>query len=271
MADTVHADAQGPNGGRHLFIPRAGCFLIILRYKVFITTWNAHLGILMTQIPTAPDLATPLDSMHRFIIAGWTGRDAASVQQHIDELKAIGVTPPSTVPVFYEVNPALLTTAADITVVGGKSSGEVEFVLLNTAQGLCVSVGSDHTDRWLETVSVHHSKQVCPKPIAPNAWTFASVEAHWDRLLLRSFSYRSGRRRLYQEGTVTKMLAPRDLLERFAQSQGEFAAGTAMSCGTLALHGDIEYGDCFELQLEDPVTRRVLSHRYRINALPIAA
>ena len=29
------------------------------------------------------------------VIAGWTGRDVAALEHHIEELKAIGVQPPS--------------------------------------------------------------------------------------------------------------------------------------------------------------------------------
>ena len=32
------------------------------------------------------------------IIAGWTGRDVTALNHHIEELKAIGVQPPSRVP-----------------------------------------------------------------------------------------------------------------------------------------------------------------------------
>ena len=38
--------------------------------------------------------------VQRLIIAGWTGRDAAAVQHHIEELQALGVKPPATVPTF---------------------------------------------------------------------------------------------------------------------------------------------------------------------------
>jgi hypothetical protein len=34
------------------------------------------------------------------VVAGYTGRDAAAVQHHIDELAAIGVAPPPSVPMF---------------------------------------------------------------------------------------------------------------------------------------------------------------------------
>jgi len=215
--------------------------------------------------------ATPIEMVRQLVIAGWTGRDPATVHKHIEELKAIGVPPPSTVPVFYEVSSALMTTSTDITVVGAKTSGEVEFVLINTRQGLLVTVGSDHTDRWLETVSVHHSKQVCPKPVAAECWFFESVEAHWDQLILRAYSHLGDHRRLYQEGPVTNMLAPSDLIARYAQLNGELAVGAAMSCGTLPMKDGIEYAARFEIQLEDPMTQRTLSHSYHVKALPVAA
>ncbi len=41
--------------------------------------------------------------IHDLVIAGWTGRDAATVEHHIAELEAIGVARPRTVPCFYRV------------------------------------------------------------------------------------------------------------------------------------------------------------------------
>lgn len=69
------------------------------------------------------------------------------MRKHIEELQAIGVKPPSTVPAFYPVAASLLTTRTDIDVVGPETSGEVEFVPIRTANGILVTVGSDHTDR----------------------------------------------------------------------------------------------------------------------------
>ena len=45
------------------------------------------------------------------VIAGWTGRDVAALEHHIEELKAIGVQPPSMVPLYYRVAASLLTQA----------------------------------------------------------------------------------------------------------------------------------------------------------------
>ncbi|HTQ72860.1 MAG TPA: DUF2848 domain-containing protein [Burkholderiales bacterium] len=203
------------------------------------------------------------------VIAGWTGRDKAAVEKHIAELVAIGVKRPGTVPVFYRVGASLLTAAPEVEVVGGSSSGEVEFVLVSARDALYVGVGSDHTDRKVEIYGVTVSKQMCPKPLGRELWPFAEVDAHWDRLVLRSHVTRGGRRALYQEGEVGQLLAPRALLERFSGS-AFLAPGTAMFCGTLAVRGEIGGGERFEIELHDPVRNRSLRHEYAVRELAIA-
>ncbi|HKW38471.1 MAG TPA: DUF2848 domain-containing protein [Burkholderiales bacterium] len=205
----------------------------------------------------------------RLIIAGWTGRDRASVEKHIAELAAIGVKRPRAVPVFYRVASSLLTTAREVEVVGENSSGEVEFVLVSAPDALYVGVGSDHTDRKVEAYGVTVSKQMCPKPLGPELWALEDVDSHWDRLVLRSHVTRSGRRTLYQEGPVSHMLAPRRLLERFSES-ATLAPGTAMFCGTLAVQGNIGGGERFEIELHDPVRNRSLRHEYTVSELALA-
>jgi len=204
------------------------------------------------------------------IIAGWTGRDKVAVEHHIAELAAIGVKRPRIVPCFYRVGANLLTTSGEVEVVGEDSSGEVEFVLVSSPEGLYVGVGSDHTDRKVEAYGVTFSKQMCPKPIGRELWRFTEVEKHWDRLVLRSHVIRQGRRRLYQEGAVSGMLAPRDLLARLAGSGARLSPGTAMFCGTLAVQGEIGGGERFEIELHDPLTNRSLRHEYATRSLTIA-
>src|SRR5262245_10958261 len=205
----------------------------------------------------------------QLVIAGWTGRDKASVEKHIAELEAIGVKRPRAVPVFYGVAASLLTTAREVEVVGDHSSGEVEFVLVSAPDALYVGVGSDHTDRKVEAYGVTVSKQMCPKPIGAELWPLAELEARWDSLLLRSHVTRGGKRRLYQEGEVRNMLPPRDLLSRFSGS-ASLAPGAAMFCGTLAVRGEIGGGERFEIELHDPARNRSLRHEYAIRALAIA-
>src|ERR1700761_9190863 len=155
-------------------------------------------------------------SAKRVVIAGWAGRDAAEVEHHIRELEAIGVRRPSTVPCFYVVAPALLTTSGSIEVIGEHSSGEVEVVLLQTeADGLLVGIGSDHTDRKVEGYDVAVSKQMCAKPLGKTLWRYADVAAHWDALIARSWRIDgNGERIRYQEGTLARLMHPEPLIWR---------------------------------------------------------
>ena len=60
--------------------------------------------------------------------------------------------------------------------------------------------------------------------------------------MLRAHVAENGERVLYQEGPVTAMLDPLDLIERFAGKAG-LAEGTLMFCGTLAAHGGVRPSD----------------------------
>ena len=206
----------------------------------------------------------------QLVVAGWTGRDREAVEQHIAELAAIGVPRPRAIPCFYRVGAALLTSESEIEVVGDGSSGEVECVLLSTADGLYVGVGSDHTDRLVEKHGVTVSKQMCPKPVGPELWRFADVQKHWDRLVLRSHVTRRGSRVLYQEGPVDRILSPRELVTRFTGSSRSLPQGTVMFCGTLPVHGTMGGAETFELELIDPVRGRSLKHSYTARSLPVA-
>ena len=201
------------------------------------------------------------------VIAGWTGRDPAAVEKHIKELEALGVKRPATTPIFYRCSAARLTTAESIEATGTASSGEVEFVLLATNRQLWVGVGSDHTDREVETYNVTVSKQMCDKPIAGSFWPFADCAAHWDKLMLRSYIPESGKRVLYQEGAVAGMIAPLDLIKRYT-GKSELPDGTLMFCGTFAAKGGIRPAPRFDYELEDPVLGRKITGGYSIATLP---
>jgi hypothetical protein len=209
------------------------------------------------------DLAE-IDSL---VIAGWTGRNVEALEAHIKELEAIGVKRPKSVPIFYRTAYSLLTTAPAIEVMADKSSGEVEFVLYALKDGLWLGVGSDHTDRKAETVGVTLSKQLCAKPVGATLWRYDEVKPHWDKLKLRSFVPDGSKRRLYQEGPVTNMRSPEELIKLYTGGD-KLKVGTAMFCGTFAVHGEISYSGTFDMELEDPVLGRKLTHGYKIVSLP---
>jgi hypothetical protein len=199
-------------------------------------------------------------TVKELVIAGWTGRDEAALRKHIRELEEIGVKPPKSTPIFYRVSANLITTETEIQVSGPDTSGEVEFVLLRSENDLRVAVGSDHTDRKAETIGVSLSKQLCAKPVSPESWRYDEVKPHWEKLMLRSWA--NGE--LYQEGPVTAMRSPEDLMGRYP-----LKPGYAMFCGTLAAKGGIRPAARFAMELEDPVLKRKLKHEYRIQILPV--
>jgi hypothetical protein len=212
------------------------------------------------------------------IMAGWTGRARADVQHHIDELAALGVPPPSRVPLFYRMDPALLAgPVGAIEVLGEHTSGEVEAVLVALADGLWVGLGSDHTDRAMEAHGVALSKQLCRKPMAPALWRFEEVLGHWDRLVLRAHIVEGGARRLYMEAALAAVQRPEALIAACIAEQGGLDAGgplppgTVMFMGAIAALGGIRAAPRFEIELADPVLDRTLRHAYDIRALPIVA
>lgn len=205
------------------------------------------------------------------VIAGWTGRDVAALESHIEELKAIGVQPPSSVPLYYRVAANLLTQADSIQVLGDETSGEAEVVLVGTADRLWVTVGADHTDRSVESYGVAISKQLCPKIIGHAVWRFEDVEPHWDQLILRSFVEEDGKSILYQQGTLARIRAPRELIAGWRDGDKRLPPGVAMFCGTLPAIGAIRAAPRFAMELEDPVLGRKIAHAYRTQGLPVVA
>lgn len=202
------------------------------------------------------------------VIAGWTGRDVAVLNAHIDELAALGVAPPKSVPIFYRVSADLLTPQGRVQMVGREASGEAEAVLWKQDGALFVGIGSDHTDRALETVGITLSKQLCAKPVSVTVWPWEEVAAHWDDLTLRSTLPASGE--TYQQGSVGGLRRPDDLLALYEEREGPVGDGTVMFCGTLPVHGGIRFADEMALELEDPVLGRSLRHSYKVEPLPIA-
>ena len=202
------------------------------------------------------------------VVAGWAGRDHAAIEHHIEELAAIGVPRPSAVPLYYRIAHNQLTQAECVQVVGPHSSGEVEAFVFNVDGELMVSIASDHTDRKLESHSVALSKQICIKPVACSAWRYADVEPHWDELIIRSTIEENGNRVSYQEGPLSTLRTPLNLISGYTDGTLTLPVGTGMTCGTVAVQGGIRPAQVFEMELHDPKLGRSLHHRYVVEILP---
>ena len=202
------------------------------------------------------------------ILAGWTGRDRAAMEHHIVEMEAIGVKRPPSLPVFYRCSASRLNTADEIEVTGEDSSGEVEFVLIQSEGNLWVGTGSDQTDRKVESYNITVSKQMCDKPLAPELWSYADIAAHWDQLVLLAWVIADGKRELYQQAAVGSMLAPGDLIRQY-MGTAALPEGFAMFSGTIPAIGGLRPSERFAFELEDPVLGRSLRHEYAIRTLPV--
>jgi uncharacterized protein DUF2848 len=200
------------------------------------------------------------------IVAGWTGRDEASLRHHIEELAAIGVPRPSSVPVFYRNSVNNVMQTERLEVLGPDTSGEVEPVIVALNDGLWVGLGSDHTDRKAETMGIALSKQLCGKVMGSDLWRFEDVAPHWDQMMIRAYATIGGERTLYQEGPLAAMRDPVDLMTRYGRP---FVANTIIFCGTLGAKGGIRSGSRFEMELDDPVLKRRMTHAYDVVDLPV--
>ncbi len=202
------------------------------------------------------------------VIAGWSGRDAAAVQHHIDELAEIGVAPPSRTPLYYRVGAALATQAARIQVLGEGGSGEAEAVLIGTAEhGMLVGIGSDHTDREFEAQSVAVSKQMCPKPLGRDVWRYDEVAAGWDALRLESELDGAP----YQRGVMAAVRPPVELIADYFHGYKTVPPEFAMFLGTLPAIGGVRPGKRFSARLADDRTGRRLELDYEAMSLPVVA
>jgi hypothetical protein len=180
------------------------------------------------------------------------------------------VPAPSGVPLFYRLAVTQLTQTGNLQVLGPDTSGEVEPVIVSLADGLWVTLGSDHTDRKAETIGVALSKQLCAKVLGRQLWRFEEVAPHWDQLVLRARAVIGGQRVLYQEGAVAGIRPPQALIDACSGDAG-LPAGSVMFCGTLGAIGGVRPGSRFEMELEDPVLGRRLAHDYDIEALPVVS
>lgn len=206
--------------------------------------------------------------VNEVVIGGWTGRDQEAVQHHIDELAEIGVSGPSTTPLFYRVSADLLTQSQFIQTVGDGGSGEVEAVLIGSSAGILVVAGSDHTDRKAEAYSVALSKQMCAKPISRQAWRLEDVIEGWDEIGMQSAQERDGQTVEYQSGMLSACRRPEELVKLYV-GEDALPVGTALFLGTIPVIGEIKGGDAFAMRLVDLAHDRSIGHSYRVDVLPV--
>jgi hypothetical protein len=173
------------------------------------------------------------------VMAGWTGRDPAAVQHHVDELGVLGVARPRA---------CLCSTAWTRRCSPGRSPPSRCWARAPRARsrrcwwrsptGSGSASGSDHTDRAVEAHGVAISKQLCRKPMAGDLWRFDEVIGHWDELVLRAHIVEDGERRLYMEAALAAVRRPEDLIAACALELG-LAKGAPLPIGSVMFMGAI--------------------------------
>ena len=208
--------------------------------------------------------------MRRMVDAGYTGRNQEAVRKHIEELKREGVPAPDSTPAAFEIITKLIYFDDEIEVIGDKTSGEAEFVLLCSAKEIYVGVGSDHTDRELESISIIKSKQMCPNVMSSRVWRLRDVRENWDEMILRSWVENDeGMRTLYQEAPLSAMMTPEDLMA-FVKDKldDKDLEGVVIYSGTVPnLTEKTNYNHYFEVELHNPKTGKNLGCYYRVKVL----
>lgn len=211
---------------------------------------------------------SPLEfDVEHIINAGYTGRDQAAVQAHIDELKEEGIPAPDHTPTYFPKFFDRMTQDNVFEVLDETDhSGEAEFALLFQGGKIYVGTGSDHTDRKLEGVDIPKAKQVYPNTISRELWNLSDVIGHWDQLILRSWVRVDGKKVLFQEATLDAMLDPSDLIQRVKAllADPNSTDGLVVYSGTVAAIAKVPYSDYFEAEIEDPVLKRKLSQHYML-------
>jgi hypothetical protein len=219
----------------------------------------------MNLLHGSRDLVFTADNL---VCGGWVGRDQKGLQAHIDELVQLGVPAPRRIPIYMNLSTYLLTTDDEVTVVSDKSSGEVEYVLLCSGEEVWVTVGSDHTDRDVETKSIPGSKQMYAKCLPPECWPYPDVKDHWEGLILRCWVTKGTARTLYQEAALSEILDPQGLMGKMPREGMDKKGSFILFSGTIPTKGGLIFGDSYELEMEDPLLKRAIRHSYRVRVLP---
>lgn len=197
----------------------------------------------------------------RGIVAGYTGRDMAAVQHHIDELAAIGVAPPPEIPMFYPVDAELFDSCGEHPGSVNLTSGEIEPLYIRHNGRFYLGIGSDHTDRDLETKDIGASKRACPKPVAAQVVALDGLGS----LCLDGCTARSwADGRPYQEGTLDGIRTPADIVELLLERTDIGDQDFLCLGGTLPLlDGKFIDGTEWRLELAFP-DGTTLEHTYKM-------
>lgn len=206
--------------------------------------------------------------VRKMINGGFSNRNQEAAQKHLDEIRREGINIKiEKTPIFLPKLPDRITTSNIVEVlVGSRTCGEAEPVLLFGKDDMYVAVGSDHSDRELEKHDLVVSKQMYPNVISKKVWRYEDVKDHWDDIIMRGWVVAAdGKRQLYQEGKIGEFMAVEDFLKKTKEHVEGDLTGSVIFMGTIAtLGGKLLYTPGFEAELVDEHLGRTLTCAYSI-------
>ena len=206
-------------------------------------------------------------NLNRVLIVGYSGSNTKKIMEHIEELeKELGVPAPKKIPTIFECSREVLTSEPKISFVGDMTSGEAEYLIIKHLNKIYIGLGSDHTDRKLESISVLKSKQVCPKPFSTKLWLYDDIKEYWNNIRLESYQTINNEEILYQKGTLAEILPVEKIIAELENRVGNIEDSIIFS-GTVPLISGFKYGSTFKGKLIDDHKKRSLELKYSINVI----
>lgn len=206
--------------------------------------------------------------LHAVYNAGYTGRDQAVVQEHIDELADQGISGPGEIPTLFSVPTYMVMQDTDVEVEHAKTSGEAEWAMLYRGEGPSplLTVASDHTDRAVEAFNVTSAKQLSPNLIGTKAWPLDEIADQLDDITLRSTVLHEGEWVTLQEGRVGDLISPLEWLQRL-RDVDRLTPGTLLLGGTLPMRDSAQqFAEAWAVDLVLP-SGDSIGLKYRVNRL----
>lgn len=215
-------------------------------------------------LQTLKDIKVIEVKFDNLFVIGYAGRNIRKTISHIKELeKQLGVPAPNKIPTIFQCSNTLLTQEENIHFIGDNTCGEVEYVIVLLDGNIYIGIGSDHTDRKLESISVLKAKQICPKPIGNILWDYKEIKDHWDDIKLVSYQEINGKEVMYQNGTLADILTVEKILGELEARVGDIKNSVIYS-GTVPLEGDFLFGERFRCEMIDEKYKRKITSNYNV-------
>ena len=215
--------------------------------------------------------------------ARFCARDVDAMRKEMDEMLGRDgryTMATRTNPSIFHLGRYLLTQGPEFEVQGTMTGGEAEVVAIRSGEEIFISVGSDQCDRELDPIFPDKPKQMCPHPLARDAWPYEEVRSHWDELRVYSHVVSGDHTVPLQDTDLTELVDLEYLLGM--DEVKALADPMVLYCGCSSFLDSVELtvdrlglpeetglgvGDGFLVGLHDPVNDRKIEHEFQ--AVPL--